>query len=461
MSAAGRPDGVSGHDHLVGVVDGLDLTQAVIRRRAEARRPLRPGSRGSCSSRSRRATLVRASLTARACARTVSPTSGVGETPATYIRYAASMRGLGSPAGGTSRASAPPRCRSSMLSSGVSASGPVRATRVSIASAGASASSMPSPSTGSGCSGSMLSCWSAGAGIVAKVSISGPSSRSGRSSSAPAGRVAEVGGLHQHEGPAAHELGELGEGRHPQDAADRGDLVGHRVGPVAPGVQHLCAALDREEQHPGIKLADRIERHLQRGHHADAAAAASDGPEQVGLVVGVGAREAAVRRSRSRPRSRCWRPARSGAPASRARRRACSRSRPRSASCPLSAARPCSPAGTVTSCHCAPASARAVWVAALMSTRRMRDVLSSIAPSSGSSGTAPWPGALRCDAHPLRAGKPDRLDDVGSGLGEDDGSRPLVGGEIPRSARLVVAAVAWYEDVTGDGLLASPDCGRW
>jgi hypothetical protein len=50
---------------------------------------------------------------------------------------------------------------------------------------GRSARSTPSPSAGTGCSGSMWSCWSAGAGIVAKVSSSRPSARSGRISSAP------------------------------------------------------------------------------------------------------------------------------------------------------------------------------------------------------------------------------------------------------------------------------------
>jgi hypothetical protein len=72
----------------------------------------------------------------------------------------------------------------SMLSSGVSASGPASATKASSAPAGRSARSAPSPSAGTGCSGSMWSRWSPGAGIVPKVSSSGPSARSGRISSA-------------------------------------------------------------------------------------------------------------------------------------------------------------------------------------------------------------------------------------------------------------------------------------
>jgi hypothetical protein len=109
------------------------------------------------------------------------------------------------------------------------------------------------------------------------------------------GRVAEAGGLHHGEGPAAQRFGHLGKRRQPQDAAQRGDLVRDRAGPRAPGVQHLGGALDREEQRPGVQLTDWVQPHLQRGHHPDAAAAAPDRPEQVRLVVGVGADEITVR----------------------------------------------------------------------------------------------------------------------------------------------------------------------
>ena len=56
---------------------------------------------------------------------------------------------------------------------------------------------------------------------------------------------------------------------------------------------------------------------------------------------------------------------------------------------PASPARPCSAAGTITSCHTAPASARAVRAAGSICTVRIRVVRSSIAPTSGSSGPAP------------------------------------------------------------------------
>jgi hypothetical protein len=102
------------------------------------------------------------------------------------------------------------------------------------------------------------------------------------------GYVAEVGGLHHRQGPAAQQLGDLGEARQPQDPADGGDLVRHRVGPLAPGTEDLGGALDREEQPSGVQLTHRLEEHLDRGHDADAAAA-SDGPEQVRLVGGASA----------------------------------------------------------------------------------------------------------------------------------------------------------------------------
>jgi hypothetical protein len=71
--------------------------------------------------------------------------------------------------------------------------------------------------------------------------------------------AAEAGGFHHRPGPAAQELGDLGEGRQPQDPADGGDRVRHRVGPLAPGVEDLCGALDREEQRSRIQLGHRIQ----------------------------------------------------------------------------------------------------------------------------------------------------------------------------------------------------------
>jgi hypothetical protein len=59
-------------------------------------------------------------------------------------------------------------------------------------------------------------------------------------------------------------------------------------------------------------------------------------------------------------------------------------------------------------------------------------------------------GALRGDPHPVRAGKPHRVHHVGGRLGHHGGGGPLVGGEVPRSARLVVAGLARDENLAGD-----------
>jgi hypothetical protein len=140
----------------------------------------------------------------------------------------------------------------------------------------------------------MLSCWSAGGDEREGVQLRAELAQRLDQFDA-CRRAAQVGGLHQREGPAAQRLGHLRQRREAHDAAERGDLVGHRAGPQAPRVQHLRAAIDREEQHPGIQFAHRVQPHLQRGHHPDAAAAAADRPEQVRLVVRVGAHEASVR----------------------------------------------------------------------------------------------------------------------------------------------------------------------
>jgi hypothetical protein len=85
-----------------------------------------------------------------------------------------------------------------------------------------------------------------------------------------------------------------------------------------------------------------------------------------------------------------------------------------------------------------------------MSTRRIRAVSSSRAPSSDAIGSAPWPvpcGAMRIP----RAGKPDGPRHIGGRLGEHNGGRPLVDGQVPRPARLVVAMITRDQNVAGDG----------
>ena len=81
-----------------------------------------------------------------------------------------------------------------------------------------------------------------------------------------------------------------------EDAPERGDLLRDRLHPLAPGVEDLARALDREEEDAGIQLGRLVELQLDRGHDPEAPPAAADGPEQVGLVVSICADENAVRR---------------------------------------------------------------------------------------------------------------------------------------------------------------------
>src|SRR5580658_1646361 len=60
-------------------------------------------------------------------------------------------------------------------------------------------------------------------------------------------------------------------------------------------------------------------------------------------------------------------------------------------------------------------------------------------------------GPLRGDPHSLRGGELHRAGHVGGGLGEHNGSRLLVGEEVPRLAGVVVAVLARDENVADDG----------
>src|SRR5438132_642324 len=67
-------------------------------------------------------------------------------------------------------------------------------------------------------------------------------------------------------------------------------------GPRAPGGQHLVGALDREEQRARVELVDRLDLELDRGDDAEVAAASAQRPEQLGMVLVVGADEAVLGR---------------------------------------------------------------------------------------------------------------------------------------------------------------------
>jgi hypothetical protein len=99
----------------------------------------------------------------------------------------------------------------SMLSSGVSASGPASATKASSAPAGRSARSAPSPSAGTGCSGSMWSRWSPEGGDRREGVELGTECAQWADQLGADDGAAEAGGFHHRPGPAAQELGDLGE----------------------------------------------------------------------------------------------------------------------------------------------------------------------------------------------------------------------------------------------------------
>ena len=100
--------------------------------------------------------------------------------------------------------------------------------------------------------------------------------------------------LDDGEAAAAKRLGDLGHRREMQDPADRGDLIRHRLGPVAPGPQHLARLLGWPEHGTGVQLGGLVQLELDRGHDAETAAAPANGPEKIGLVLAVGPDERAV-----------------------------------------------------------------------------------------------------------------------------------------------------------------------
>ena len=67
----------------------------------------------------------------------------------------------------------------------------------------------------------------------------------------------------------------------------------------APGLEDLGRALEGEEEDAGVDLGNRVEGELDGGDDAEAPAAAADRPEEIGLVVPVGAYAGGRPRSRS------------------------------------------------------------------------------------------------------------------------------------------------------------------
>ena len=201
--------------------------------------------------------------------------------------------------------------------------------RASSASASSASTRKPSPSPGIGPGGSMCSSCSCGAGIVAKVSITGPSARSPASRRSPSAGSPRYATSTTTNCPPRRNSGISGSGgtcsRRPTLISSSGATWRQLV----PGAEHLAGALPRPQQHARVHLGDRVEAELQRRDRREAAAAAAQRPEELGLRLARRRAAGARRPSRPRPRRRCWRRGRAGGRARRGRRRACSRRRRR------------------------------------------------------------------------------------------------------------------------------------
>ena len=200
------------------------------------------------------------------------------------------------PAPGVSRASAPPIWRNWSIVSvwPRPEPGPTVASSVVDRLGRQLVEQLRAAVNGSGSSGSMARSPSTTGGTVANVSRSGPSSRSGRRSARPRPRSPRNAAITiANERPRAN-AGTSGIGgkcsSDAQDISSSGSVGPQRV----PRVQHLGGALEREEHRSGVELVDRVDGELDRGHDAEVAAAAAQRPEQVGVVLGVGAHERPV-----------------------------------------------------------------------------------------------------------------------------------------------------------------------
>ena len=108
-----------------------------------------------------------------------------------------------------------------------------------------------------------------------------------RDQRAAVGLRADEDRLDDHEALAAHRLRNVRKGWKMKDPADRRDLVRHRLGPFAPGAQHLACPLEGPEHRAGVQLGRGIQLKLDRRDDAEAAAATPNSPEQIGLVLTV------------------------------------------------------------------------------------------------------------------------------------------------------------------------------
>ncbi len=84
-----------------------------------------------------------------------------------------------------------------------------------------------------------------------------------------------------------YRFGQEGQRRRLAQHRPHAQLVRRAGGEVAPCTQHLAGLREGVDDQPGVDLrADRMQPELERGRHAEVAAAAAQGPEQLGLRSG-------------------------------------------------------------------------------------------------------------------------------------------------------------------------------
>jgi hypothetical protein len=124
-----------------------------------------------------------------------------------------------------------------------------------------------------------------GAGL-AHVRERGPELAQGRQRWVGVLRRAGVEARHEHNRLAVQLLGNVGQGWNAPQPDLRRELVRRLRRVLPPGPQHALGVLVRVEDERARYLgAERVELELERGHDAEPASAASQRPEEVGVLV--------------------------------------------------------------------------------------------------------------------------------------------------------------------------------
>ena len=265
-----------------------DLGQAPVVARLE-HRPVSVGISAKLRKLRSRPQGAMASTTPATAASRTSAVAGGISIPIAKTRKPPSMPAEGARAVRDARRGRRPTCRTSDDRSGDPEPGPATATRASTASRGNSSIRQPLPAYGTGSGGSMwrvgqLRRRQLGEGVDLGLELA-----QGREQATRLGLVGEDRGLHDDELAPAHSVGQVGKRRHLQEPSHRGDLVGDVAGPLGPPGEHARCLVPRPDEPAGVHRLDGVEAELDRRDDPEAAAAAAEGPEQVGLRLRVGA----------------------------------------------------------------------------------------------------------------------------------------------------------------------------